>query len=83
MPNQTTKIWYTLADISGLNAYFSKPIFVLKPWVPAGWFEYHKPYNPNNFFFTYKGVRAILSAILDTLPVLGFLFIFFCLFINN
>ena len=25
--------------------------------------EYHEPHNPNNFFFTYKGVRAILSAI--------------------
>ena len=83
LPNQTTKIWHILADISGLGAYFSKPIFALRPWVRAGRFEYHEPYNLNNFFFTYKGVRAILSAILDTLPVLGFLFRFFCLFTNN
>ena len=27
------------------------------------WFEYHEPHNPNYFFFTYKGVRGILSAI--------------------
>ena len=45
-------------DISRLNAYFSKPIFALKPWVRAGRFEYHQPYNPNDFFFTYKGVRS-------------------------
>ena len=58
LPNQTSKIWRILADISGLDAYFWKPIFVLKPWVRAGRFEYHQPYNPNNFFFTYKGVRS-------------------------
>ena len=63
LPNQTSKIWHILADISGLGAYFSKPIFALKPWVRAGRFEYHQPHNPNDFFFTYKGVRAILSAI--------------------
>ena len=63
LPNQTSKIWHILADISGLGAYFSKPIFALKPWVRAGRFEYHEPHNPNDFFFTYKGVRAILSAI--------------------
>ena len=63
LPNQTSKIWHILADISVLGAYFSKPIFALKPWVRAAWFEYHEPYIPNNFFFTYKGVRAILSAI--------------------
>ena len=62
LPNQTTKIWHILADILGLGAYFSKPIFALKPWVRGGRFEYHEPYNPNNFFFTYKGVRSILSA---------------------
>ena len=62
LPNQTTKIWHILTDISGLGADFSKPIFALKPWVQAGQFEYHEPYNLINFFFTYKGVRAILSA---------------------
>ena len=51
LPNQTSKIWLILADISGLDAYFSKPIFALKPLVRAGQFEYHEPYNPNNFFF--------------------------------
>ena len=29
----------------------SKLIFALKPWVQAGRFEYHEPYNPKNFFF--------------------------------
>ena len=43
------------ANISGPGVYFSKPIFALKPWVQAGHFEYHKPYNPKNFFRTYKG----------------------------
>ena len=46
-------------NILGLGAYFLKPIFALKPWVQAGRFEYHEPYNPNDFFFTFKGVRAI------------------------
>ena len=50
-------------NILGLGAYFSKPIFALEPWVRAARFEYHEPHNPNNFFFTYKGIRAILSAI--------------------
>ena len=63
LPNQTSKIWHVLADISRLGAYFSKQIFALKPWVQAGRFEYHEPYNPNDFFFTYKGVRAILDLI--------------------
>ena len=51
LPNQTSKIWHILADISGLGAYFSKPIFALKPWDWARRFEYHEPYNLNNFFF--------------------------------
>ena len=50
-----------LADISGLGAYFSKPIFAFKPWFKAGRFEYHEPYNPNKFFFTYKGVRHFIE----------------------
>ena len=61
-PNQTSKIWHILADISGLGAYFSKPIFALKPWDWAGRFEYHEPYNPNDFFFTNKGIREILRG---------------------
>ena len=32
-----------LANISGPGAYFSKPIFALKPWVQTGRFEYHTP----------------------------------------
>ena len=40
----------------GLRAYFSKLIFVLKPWVWAGQFEYNEPYNPKNFFsHLYRG----------------------------
>ena len=42
---------HVFANISGLGAYFSNPIFELKPWVRAGHFEYHEPYNLNNFFF--------------------------------
>ena len=55
LPNQTNKIWHILADISGLGAYFTKPIFVLKLWVRAGRFEYHEPYNLNDFFSLIKG----------------------------
>ena len=44
----------------GLGEYFSKPIFALKPWDWAGRFENHEPYNLNDFFLTYKGVREIL-----------------------
>ena len=29
--------------------------FALKPWVQAGWFEYHEPHNLNNFFSPFKG----------------------------
>ena len=48
-PNQICKILDILADISGLGAYFLKPIFALKPWVQAGRFEYHEPYIQNNY----------------------------------
>ena len=58
-PNQTSKICHILTNISGLGAYFWKQIFEWKPWVR----EYHEHHNENNFFFTYKGVRAILSVI--------------------
>ena len=49
------------ANTLGLAAYFLNPIFALKPWVQAGRFEYHEPYNPKKKF-TYKGVKAILLA---------------------
>ena len=55
-PNQTCIILDVLANISGPGAYFSKPIFALKPWVQAGRFEYHKTHNWKNFFRTYIGV---------------------------
>ena len=42
IPNETIKIWHIFADILGLGAYFSKPIFALKPWDWAGRFEYHE-----------------------------------------
>ena len=48
-------------NILGLGAYFSKPIFVLKPWAWAGRFEYHKPFNPNDFFSLIKGSDANLN----------------------
>ena len=38
---------HKLFNISGPGAYFSKPIFALKPWAQAGRFEYHKPYKWN------------------------------------
>ena len=44
------KFGYIFANISGLDAYFVKPIFALKPWVQARRFDYHKPYNRKNFF---------------------------------
>ena len=49
------------ADISGLGAYFSKSIFVLKSLVQASGFEYHKPYKQNNLFLSYKGSFRILK----------------------
>ena len=47
----TAKFGYFFANISGLGAYFSKPIFALKRWAPAGRFEYHEAYNRKNLFF--------------------------------
>ena len=46
-PNQTCIFWDVLANISGPFAYFSKPIFALKPWAQAGRFEYHEPHKRN------------------------------------
>ena len=49
-PNQTSKIWHILTDISVLRAYFSKPIFALnRKSKPV---EYHEPHNPNIFLFS-------------------------------
>ena len=45
-----SKISYVFPNISGPDAYFSKPIFALKPWAQAGRFEYHEPYNQKTFF---------------------------------
>ena len=59
---QNLQVWFRrliFDTILGLGAYISKPIFALRPWVRVGRFEYHELYNPNNFFFTYKGVRVI------------------------
>ena len=51
------KGWFLhfFGNILGLGAYFLKLIFALKPWVQAGRFEYHEPYNPNIFFSPLKG----------------------------
>ena len=46
-----SNFWHFFGDILGLSAYFLKPIFALKPWVLAGRFEYHEPYNPSKFLF--------------------------------
>ena len=49
------KFGYIFANMSGLGAYISKPIFVLKLWVQAGRFEYHKPFIRKIFFWLIKG----------------------------
>ena len=49
-PNQTCIFWNVFANISRPGAYFSKPIFALKPWAQAGRFEYHESYIWKNFF---------------------------------
>ena len=85
VPNFAGLVWkadfgHFFGNILALHAYFLKPIFALKPWVWAGWIEYHEPHNQNNFFFTYKGVCTIFRAISDTVPGLGFEFCFLRLF---
>ena len=55
------EFWHILVNISGPSAYFSKPIFALKPWVQAGCFEYHEPYNRNSYYY-YKLIIASASA---------------------
>ena len=51
LPNQTFKFWHIFINILGPDAYFSKPIFALKPWAQAGRFEYNEPYKRKTFFF--------------------------------
>ena len=72
---------HLMSNISGLEAYFSKPIFALEPWVQANWFEYHEPYNPIDIFFTYKGIREILRVPPPELENLKILKIKFFLFL--
>ena len=43
--------WHILINISGPSAYFSKPIFALKPWAQASCFEYHEPYKRSAIIF--------------------------------
>ena len=51
LPNQTFKFWHIFINILEPDAYFSKPIFALKPWAQAGRFEYNEPYKLKTFFF--------------------------------
>ena len=44
--------------MSGLGAYFSKPIFVLKPWSQTSHFKYHEP----NDWKKYLGVLKIFMC---------------------
>ena len=69
LPNQTSNICHILADISGLGAYYSKPIFALKPLVWAGRFECHKPYNPHDSFSPLKGSEPFWGVPVADLPV--------------
>ena len=64
-PAKFVKSW---PMFSGLAAHFSKPIIALKLWVRAGRFEYHEPYIQNDFFFTYKGVRATFGVPVGIVP---------------
>ena len=57
------RFWHVLTNISGSNAYISKPIASLKPWAQAGRFEYHEPYKQENFFSTGKGVLSNFQRI--------------------
>ena len=75
-PNQTCIFWDVLANISGPVAYFSKPIFALKPWAQAGCFEYHEPYKRNKFFFSYKGGCQYQRGPGPSLPILGLIWFF-------
>ena len=54
---------HVLINISGSDAYFSKPNAALKPWAQAGCFEYHEPYKRKNFFLTYTVVLSNFQRI--------------------
>ena len=69
---------HVLADISGLGAHFSKPIFALKPWVQASRFEYHEPHNLSNFFLPLKGSEPNFGGNSGGLRKLRFGWKFFC-----
>ena len=77
-PNQACIFSDVSANISRPFAYFSKPIFALKPWAQAGRFEYHEPYNRKNFFcLTFKGGCQYLKGPGPPLPELRLIQIFF------
>ena len=42
---------HIFANISGLGEYFTKSMFALKHKVKAGHFEYHEPYNRNDYYY--------------------------------
>ena len=48
----------------GTQCIFLKTDFVLKSWFRAGWFEYHKPNNLNNFFPLIKGSAPLCRPFL-------------------
>ena len=51
-----TKLGYIFANMSGLGAYISNPIFVLKPGIQAGHFRTINPIIGRIFIRTYNGV---------------------------
>ena len=48
LPNQTFTFHHNLIDISGFDAYFSKPIFALKSWAQIKGFEYNEAFEEEN-----------------------------------
>ena len=62
--------WHILLNISGPGAYFSKPIFALKPWAQAGHFEYHEAYKQNKILLSYKGSCRFLKSLTPQLKPL-------------
>ena len=54
--------WQFFCNNLGLGTYFSKPIFALKPWDWAGVFEYHEPYNRNDFFSLLRETTQFLDS---------------------
>ena len=72
LPNQTFSFHHNLVNISGLDAYFSKPIFALKSWARAERFEYNEANERSKFFFTYNGPSRIKKANWEGLKLLQF-----------